>query len=131
MPLTTLQFYDILSRHLVPMFSGATVSDTPLSSASEEPVVQENAFELLIRPDPNIDQSFRFRKSYPIEDGDLKIISQFVVALREKLIATSSSFFPFLVEQCPQDVVATSMQPRAADDTLLPSIIALLRKWAS
>lgn len=85
----------------------------------------------MVNPDPNWDYGFLLQKSQPFEKGDLIIIKKFTQALREKLVAAGQPFFPYLLEKCSQEVVSASMQPKMADDSLLPSIIGLLRKWSA
>jgi hypothetical protein len=45
-------------------------------------------------------------------------------------VAVDQPFFQYLLNKCPEDVVAWSVEHRTVDDSLLPDIIALLRKWA-
>src|SRR3977135_377924 len=128
--LTSLEIHDVLSKHLAPMFPGTLVSDSPIPTDVPDIVVQEDPRAVLVKPDPSSDHCFRIRKTHPFEEDDVDIITKFVQALREKLIAAGQPFFQYLIDKCPQDVVAFSMQPRGVDDFLLPSIITLLRKWS-
>lgn len=107
------------------------MSDSPISASVTDAIVQEDPRAVLVKPDPSSDHCFRIRKAYRFEEDDLEIITKFVQALREKLTAAGQPFFQYLIDKCPQDVVAFSMQPRGVDDYLVPSIITLLRKWSS
>ncbi|MGA3169668.1 MAG: hypothetical protein ABSE62_01520 [Chthoniobacteraceae bacterium] len=129
--LAPVTFHEILSKHLAPMFPGATIPESAFPTASPKGVTQEGPTEVLVKPDPNWGYGFRLQKAHPFEPEDVQIIEKFTQAFREKLAAAGQPFFQYLVEKCSQEVVATSMQPRFADDFLLPSVIDLLRKWAS
>jgi hypothetical protein len=129
--LSPVELHDILSKHLAPMFPGTSVLDSPIPTTSPDTVVQESPCEVLVRPDPEWDNCFRIRKTHPFEADDIQIIEKFAQALHEKLSAVGEPFFQYLIDKCAQDVVAFTMQPRFADDYLLPAIITLLRKWSS
>jgi succinate dehydrogenase flavin-adding protein (antitoxin of CptAB toxin-antitoxin module) len=94
-------------------------------------VVQETDNSLLLRPDSVWPHHFRLRRTHPFDESDIRIATQFVRALGEKLVASEQPFFGYLIDKCPQDVVAWSMQHRTMDDALLPAIITTLQKWAS
>ncbi len=131
-PLTPTEYYEILRSNLAPMFAGA---DLETSSIPCEPtarmVTEEGTGVVLIRPDKEWRGCFRIKRKTPFEPVDIEIINQFVRALGQKLVAVGEPFFDYLVEMCPQDVVAWSAQHRSMDDALLPGIIAFMQKWAS
>lgn len=130
--LSAAEYYGILSSHLVPMFPGAELQETPISDDTKYYVLKERACSLLIWPDSEWSNCFRLRrKTSPFEDDDVRIAMQFTRALREKLVTSEQPFFPYLLEKCSQDAVAWSVQHKAVGDDLLPAILAMLRKWAS
>ena len=131
-PLAVTEYYEILLSHLVPMFAGSELERFPISSdINAASVMQEGGGKLLVKPDPVWPYYFRLRRTHPFEADDISIVKQFVRALEEKLVASGQPFFGDLVNKCPQDVVAWSMQHRTMDDALLPTILRTLQKWAS
>ena len=46
------------------------------------------------------------RRTHSFESDDIRIMKQFVRAFGEKLVASEQPFFGYLVDRCPQDVVA-------------------------
>jgi hypothetical protein len=130
--LTPTEYYEILRTNLAPMFAGADLETSPLPCDPASPrVTEEGPGVALIRPDDEWPACFRLRRNTPFEDVDIEIINQFVRALGQKLVAVGEPFFGYLVDKCPQDVVAWSAQHRSMDDALLPGIIALMQKWAA
>lgn len=131
-PLAQTQYHELLRSHLVPMLAGCELEPAPLPcDLAEDMVVLAAAGDLLIRPDPVWPRCFRLRRRHPFDADDIKLAEQFVRALGEKLAAAAESFFRYLVEKCPEEVVASSVQHRAIDDALLPGVIGALRRWAS
>ena len=113
------------------MFPGSELEPSPVPNERDEMVAPDEARSLLVKPDRAWPYCFRLRRRHPFESDDVKIAKQFIRALREKLVASEQPFFRYLIDTCPQDVVAWSVQHKAVSDDLLPSIIALLKKWAS
>ena len=130
--LTANRYHEILSRYLVPMFAGSSLEPAPIPCDDKKGVVLgEPGGSLLIRPDPRWPECFRLRRTHPFERDDIRIAKQFVRAFHEKLMASEQPFFTYLVDSCPQDVVAWSLKAENVDDALVPAIIAALQKWAS
>lgn len=132
--LSAVEYYGILYGNLVPMFPGSCLHKTPISSDTKEIVVREEKRDnsLLIWPDPKWPNCFRLlRTTHPFEEDDVKLATQFTRALREKLVASGQPFFRYLIDKCSQDAVAWSAQNRAMGDDLLPTILTMLKKWAS
>jgi hypothetical protein len=131
-PLSPTEYYEILLSNLTPMFAGADLEMSPIPCDLNAPmVITEGAGAVLVRPDAEWPGCFRIRRDPPFEAVDTEMIIQFVRALGQKLVAVGEPFFSYLVEMCPQDVVAWSMKHRSIDDALLPDIIAVMQKWAS
>ncbi len=131
-PLSPTQYYEILISHLVPMFAGSELDSSPIPCDIDgDMVVSEAHGSLLVRTDSVWPHHFRLRRTHPFDESDIRIVTQFVRALGEKLVASEHSFFGYLIDKCPQDVVSWSMQHRTMDDSLLPTIITTLQKWAS
>ncbi|MBC7926403.1 MAG: hypothetical protein H7039_12165 [Bryobacteraceae bacterium] len=130
--LSAAQYFEILSSNMVPMFAGSELQLSQISDPSKNIVLLEGANSLLIWPDPKWPNCFRLlRTTHPFESDDVKIATQFVRAFREKLGASGEPFFHYLVDKCSQDAVAWSVQHRTVGDDLLPTILTMLRKWAS
>lgn len=129
-PLAPSDYYDVLTRHLVPMFPGSRIQDAPVSVDIGEQVEVEDSHSLLVKPDPSWPNCFRFHSTQVFEADDVKIVKQFIRAFQEKLVASDQPFFQYLLNKCPEDVVAWSVQHRLMDDGLLPDIIAVLKRWA-
>ena len=131
-PLAPIQYYEMLLENLVPMLAGSELDPSPVPCKDAAPlVVQPTNSELLLRPDSVWKQQLRLRRAQPFEAGDVRIADKFLRALREKLVAAGQPFFSYLIDKCPQDVVALTMQHRSMDDALFPTILTLLQKWAS
>lgn len=131
-PLSVAKYYEILRSHLAPMFPGSTLDESPIACDASSPMIAaEGSGKLLVRPDPIWPYYLRLRRSHPFQVEDINIAEQFVRALVEKLVVSDQPFFDHLVAQCPQDVVAWATQHRSMDDTLLPTIIEALQRWAS
>lgn len=131
-PLAPTQYYDMLVTNLVPMLAGSELDPSPVPCEdAAPPVLQPKNSELLLRPDSVWQHQLRLRRVQPFEAGDIRIADKFLRALREKLVASEQPFFGYLIDKCPQDVVASSMQHKSMDDALLPTILTLLQKWAS
>jgi hypothetical protein len=124
------EYYEILMRYMVPMFPGATLEPSPIAVAGSSFVSQETREKVLVRPDRNWPQTFRLTRVTGFRPDDIRLLKQFVEALREKLVAADQPFFPFLVDRCPEDVVSRSVAHKEFGDDLIPSVIGLLRKWA-
>lgn len=62
--------------------------------------------------------------------GDVQLVRQFVRALREKLSAHGQPYFSYLIDRCPEDVVAQSTRHRVFDDELSGVLIRILKRWA-
>ena len=92
-PLASSTYYDILARHLVPMFPGASLETAPVSIAVSAQVLSENKHSMLVKPDLNWPQSFRLTRSTGFEVDDIRLVRQFVSAFREKLVAADQPFF--------------------------------------
>jgi hypothetical protein len=130
--LSAAEYYEILSKHVVPLLPGSDLSKYPLRSKNTEVVHQEKANSILISPDPKWKNCFRLvRATHPFDADDVNIVKQFTTALREKLPTSGQPFFQYLVDRCSQDAVAWSVQQKIFGDDLLPSILALFQKWAS
>jgi hypothetical protein len=131
-PLAPIEYYEMLLRNLVPMLAGSELDPSPVLCDDAAPLVlQPMDRELLLRPDSVWKHQLRLRRVQPFEPSDVRIADKFLRALREKLIASDQPFFSYLLDRCPQDVVAWSMQHKLMDDALLPTILTLLQKWAS
>lgn len=131
-PLAVNEYYEMLRSHLLPMFAGSELEPSPISyDSNAASVVQEASGKLLVKPDPLWPYCFRLLRTYPFEADDINIVKQFVRAIEEKLVASDQPFFADLLNKCPQDVVAWSMQHKTMDDALLPTILMTLQKWAS
>jgi hypothetical protein len=131
-PLAPTQYYEMLLSYLVPMFAGSELEPSPIPCDIDAAmVVTEADGILLVRTDSVWPYCFRLRRTHPFDESDVRIARQFVRALGEKLVASEQPFFEYLIDKCPQDVVAWSMQHRTMDDALLPTIITTLQKWAS
>lgn len=129
-PLAPSDYYDILARHLVPMFPGSSLSSSPVSVIVGEQVFPEHKRALLVKPDPIWPYSLRLTYTQGFEADDVRLVRQFIRAFHEKLVASDQPFFRYLVDKCPEDVVAWSTQQKLMDDNLLPAIISVLKKWA-
>ena len=130
-PLAATEYYEVLSSQLAPMFAGSELEQSPIScDVKAARVLSESRGKLLVRPDSIWPHYFRLWRSHPFEDDDIRIVQQFIRALDEKLVASGQPFFRDLLNKCPQDVVAWSMQHRSMDDALLPTIITALQRWA-
>lgn len=131
-PLAAQDYYEILSSQLVPMFSGSELDSGPITCDVSDPrILPEARGNLLVRPDGVWPFYFRLRRPYAYDDEDIRIVSQFLRALDQKLVASGQPFFQHLLSRCSEDVVAWSMQHRSMDDALLPSILDALQKWSS
>jgi hypothetical protein len=125
-------YHDILSRRLVPMFAGSKLEPAPIPcDIKADMVLPERGGNLLIRLDPKWPHCFRLRRIHPFKPDDRTIATQFVRAFCEKLVAAEEPFFNYLVDMCPQDVVAWSVKHTLMDDALVPAIITALQDWAS
>jgi hypothetical protein len=127
-----MQYYEMLLKNLVPMLAGSELDPSPVRCEDvAAPVLHPMNSELLLRPDSVWKHQLRLRRVQPFDPGDVRIADKFLRALREKLVASDQPFFSYLIDKCPQDVVAWSMQHKSMDDALIPAILTLLQKWAS
>ena len=117
--LSPAEYAEILLNHLVPLFPERNCRST-ITDDSEETVVQESAGTLLVKPDKNWPYAFWLRRTYPFENHDVQLATQFTRALREKLVASRQPFFSYLIDQCAQDAVAGSVQHRGMDGKSVP-----------
>lgn len=130
--LSTTEYYEILSTHVVPLLPGSELKKYPIRSRNTEIVHQERSNSILIWPDPKWQYCFRLiRQTHPFDTDDVNIVTQFTRALREKLPTSGQPFFQYLIDRCSQDAVAWSVQHKTFGDDLLPSILTLFQKWAA
>ena len=114
------------------MFAGSELQSSPIPDTTKSIVLQERTNSLLVWPDPKWPNCYRLlRTTHPFEADDVRIVTQFIRALREKLGTSGEPFFHYLVDKCSQDAVACSVQHRTMGDDLLPTILTMLKKWAS
>lgn len=129
--LTATEYHEKLFSLLVPMLPGSVLDASPLLSESGEMITSDGANAFLVKPDPSWEYCFRLRRAHPFDVNDERIAGHLIRAFGEKLVASDQPFFQYLVDRCPQDVVARSMRHRLMDDQLLPAIITALQRWAS
>jgi DNA integrity scanning protein DisA with diadenylate cyclase activity len=130
--LAVAQYRDFLRRQLIPMLPGAQLAEGSVSCELDAKMLtRESEGRLLVRSDRLWPNCFRLFRRHPFDEDDLRVVKQFVRALGDTMVASELPFFTFLIENCPQEVVARSVQHVLIDDRLLPQIVAVLRTWAS
>lgn len=124
------RYRDALTQHLVPMFPGAELEPSPVSIDVAGLAIQETHTSVLVRPDRRWSQSFRMTRSTGFTADDVQLVRQFVRVFREKLSAYDRPYFGYLIDRCPEDVVAQSTRHRVFDDELSGLLIRILKRWA-
>ncbi len=124
------QYPSIFSRHLAPLVSGEIDQDSLIATSSTAMVTREGEKSFLLRADLKWPYHIRLTSAYNLSSEDLKIAKHFVRAFRQKVVVSDKTFFPYLVSKCAQEVVASVVQHKDTDDTLIQLVIELLKKWA-
>jgi hypothetical protein len=123
------QFRDILERHIVPMFTGATLQDRPESPAwKKRRAFLINLSEMAVRHPRIGNRSFVLRRSQMFVPSDAHFVENFVDHLSELDSVSDTPFIDDLINPIIRRTVAAHVAHGA--ESFVSEMLAQFEKWA-
>lgn len=130
--LTEGQLRSIVDRHLLPMFSGATLDPSSYPSSRNQDC-SSFADPCSIRFKPELDWPYRLsmRRSQKFDFEDVLVVDRFINALSDILDAIGKPYYESLLNQIGDRVVCDVLENSSISAQTISKCLNVLESWSS